>query len=397
MRFIYIAKTVIKRKSDAMPIATGKVEINLMQIRALNQVVIQGSVSKAADVLCRTQSAVTRSIRFLEQNLGVSLFERHSNGMLLTSYGKCILPRVEQALAELMQIPELLSGLQNRSNSRPDSEPLWLFNLRRLEIFIVLSQNHHMQTTANQLRVSQPAISAALKILESGAGVQLLARTARGLMPSLAGREIIPSIRRALNTLSHIPAEIAACQGILRGVVRIGALPLGRTRLLPQAIVNLTTNYPGIQVITNESTYETLAADMRAGDIDLIFGALRADENCSDMQQESLFSEQMLILVRAGHPLTGKCFDIAELQQARWILPRSATPARYLLNQSFRAMGMPIPEPVIETGDLAILRGILMQSDMLAAVSTQQLEVEILSGDLVALPLNYPQPVELLG
>lgn len=51
-----------------MPIVSGKIEINLMQIRALNQVVIQGSVSKAADILCRTQSAVTRSIRFLEQN-----------------------------------------------------------------------------------------------------------------------------------------------------------------------------------------------------------------------------------------------------------------------------------------------------------------------------------------
>lgn len=142
--------------------------------------------------------------------------------MLLTSYGKCILPRVEQALAELMQIPALLAGLKNRVNTCPDSEPLWLFNLRLLEIFIVLSQNHHMQTTAIQLGVSPPAISAVLKILESGAGIQLLARTPRGLMPSLAGREIIPSICRALNTLSHIPAEIAACQGIL-GVLCVSA------------------------------------------------------------------------------------------------------------------------------------------------------------------------------
>lgn len=397
MRFIYIAKMVIKKKSKKMPPASGRIEINLMQIRALNQVVIQGSVSKAADVLCRTQSAVTRSIRSLEQNLGVSLFERHSNGMLMTSYGKCILPRVEQALAELMQIPEMLSSLQNRTSPRPDSEPLWLFNLRRLEIFIVLSQNHHMQTTAVQMGLSQPAISAALKILESGAGVQLLARTPRGLMPSLAGREIIPSIRRALNTLSHIPAEISACQGILRGVVRVGALPLGRTRLLPQAIVNLTENYPGIQVVTNESAYETLVAEMRAGDIDLIFGALRSDKNCTDMQQEQLFCEQMIILVRAGHPLTKKPLDIADLQQARWVLPRSATPARYLLNQSFRAMGISIPDPVVETGDLAILRGILKQSDMLAAVSAQQLNIEIISGDLVTLPITLPATQRAIG
>lgn len=129
---------------------------------------------------------------------------------------------------------------------------------------------------------------------------------------------------------------------------------------------------------------------MRAGDIDLIFGALRADENCTDMQQEQLFSEQMIILVRAGHPLTIKPLNINELKQAHWILTRSPTPARYLLNQNFRSLGIAIPEPVIETGHLAILRGILMQSDLLAAVSSQQLDVEIISGDLVVLPIKLP-------
>ncbi len=66
---------------------------NLMQIRAFCQVVDQGSVSRAADELFRTQSAITRSIRDLEEHLSVPLFERHANGMLLTDYGKCILPR----------------------------------------------------------------------------------------------------------------------------------------------------------------------------------------------------------------------------------------------------------------------------------------------------------------
>lgn len=88
---------------------------NLMQIRAFCQVVDQGSVSRAADELYRTQSAVTRAIRDLEQALDVPLFERHANGMLLTDFGKCVLPRARRAIGELHQIPSQLAKLQGKS------------------------------------------------------------------------------------------------------------------------------------------------------------------------------------------------------------------------------------------------------------------------------------------
>ncbi|WP_122095533.1 LysR family transcriptional regulator, partial [Rahnella sp. Larv3_ips] len=147
---------------------------NLMQIRAFCQVVDQGSVSRAADELYRTQSAVTRAIRDLEQFLDVPLFERHANGMLLTDFGKCVLPRARRAIAELRQIPSQLAKLQGKSGQRRgDTEPLYLFNVRRLQIFISLCNTRHMQTVATLLGLSQPAVSAALKVLENGAGLAL--------------------------------------------------------------------------------------------------------------------------------------------------------------------------------------------------------------------------------
>lgn len=57
--------------------------------------------------------------------------------------------------------------------------------------------------------------------------------------------------------------------------MRIGALPLSRTRLLPSAIAAFLAQHPGITLMTNESPYESLVADMRAGNIDFIIGALR--------------------------------------------------------------------------------------------------------------------------
>ncbi len=75
-----------------------------MQLRFFCQVALRGSVSRAADDLFRTQSAITRAIRDLEAALNVTLFERHYSGMVPTEYGKCILPRARRAIDDLQAI-----------------------------------------------------------------------------------------------------------------------------------------------------------------------------------------------------------------------------------------------------------------------------------------------------
>lgn len=227
-------------------------------------------------------------------------------------------------------------------------------------------------------------------MLEKGAGQALFQRTPKGMMPVAVAREMAVNISRALNELRRIPEDIAARQGMLVGSIQIGALPLSRTRLLPEAVVKLIARHPGVQVITNESDFSTLVSGLRSGDIDLIVGALRQETEVADMVNEALFSEELVLLARPGHPLTQRAITPQDLSATQWILPRPATPARYLLQHAFLALGIAAPQPVVETGDLAMVRGLLLHSDMLAAVSSHQLEYEVKAGLLIALPLALP-------
>ncbi|MEX5683312.1 LysR family transcriptional regulator [Pseudomonas silesiensis] len=356
---------------------------HLMQIRTFIRVADHGSVSRASEVLLRAQSVVTRAVHDLEARLGVQLFERHANGMLLTPYGKCILPRARRILAELAVIPAMLGQPPVTVH-----EQLYLLYTRRLEIFVKLCETQHMQTVANAFGLSQPAISSALKVLESGTGKVLFERTARGLRPTRASQEILYPIRRALNELRHIDADIAALKGSLQGTVTVGALPLGRTRILPEAIVQLISNHPGVRVATNESPFNLLALELRAGDVDFVFGALRPAGYASDLHGEQLLTEEMVVLVRSGHPLAGQAVTVNDLSDAQWVLPRAGSPARLIMDAHFEHLGQKSPEPVVETGDLAIIRGILLRSDMLAVVSQHQLEHEIACGELQRLALQ---------
>ena len=365
---------------------------SLMHVRAFVRVADYGSVSKASEALFRAQSVVTRSISELEARLGVLLFERHANGMRLTDYGTRLLPRARRVLAELDSVPQLLDGAD-----KARTEPLYLFQARRLQVFVKLCETHHMQTVASLLGLSQPAISSTLKVLESGCGQTLFERTPRGLLPTRASLDILFPVRRALNELRHIDTDISALQGTLQGVVQVGALPLGRTRILPEAIVRLMREHPGIQVITNESPFDLLATELRAGDVDFIFGALRSTAYASDLSGEALLTEEMVVLARRGHPLYSKSTVQAELADAQWVLPRAGSPARHMLDDCFTAFGIAPPRPMVESGDMAIIRGLLLRSDMLAAVSAHQLEAEIASGELCILPLELRHTSRAIG
>lgn len=365
---------------------------SLMHVRAFVRVADYGSVSKASEALFRAQSVVTRSISELETRLGVLLFERHANGMRLTDYGTRLLPRARRVLAELDSVPQLLDGAD-----KARTEPLYLFQARRLQVFVKLCETHHMQTVASLLGLSQPAISSTLKVLESGCGQTLFERTPRGLLPTRASLDILFPVRRALNELRHIDTDISALQGTLQGVVQVGALPLGRTRILPEAIVRLMREHPGIQVITNESPFDLLATELRAGDVDFIFGALRSTAYASDLSGEALLTEEMVVLARRGHPLYSKSTVQAELADAQWVLPRAGSPARHMLDDCFTAFGIAPPRPMVESGDMAIIRGLLLRSDMLAAVSAHQLEAEIASGELCILPLELRHTSRAIG
>ncbi|MBF6029295.1 LysR family transcriptional regulator [Pseudomonas sp. P115] len=365
---------------------------SLMHVRAFVRVADHGSVSKASVALFRAQSVVTRSICELEERLGVALFERHANGMRPTDFGVRLLPRARRVLAELDTVPKLLDV-----GDKHAVEPLYLFQARRLQVFVKLCETRHMQTVAGLLGLSQPAVSSTLKVLESGCGQTLFERTPRGLQPTRASHEILFPIRRALNELRHLETDITAIRGTLQGVVQVGALPLGRTRILPEAIVRLMDEHPGIQVITNESPFDLLATELRAGDVDFIFGALRSAAYASDLVGEALLTEEMVVLARRDHPLCTHTAVQEELARARWVLPRAGSPARQMLDACLTGVGIAAPRPVVESADMAIIRGLLLRSDMLAAVSAHQLEQEIASGELCILPLELKQTSRAIG
>jgi LysR family transcriptional regulator of gallate degradation len=365
--------------------------INLRHLRAFSAVAAAGSVAAAAEALYRVASAVTRSVLDLEAALGRPLFDRRARGMALNAYGELVQVR---ALRIEREFEEARTQLVARGGMDGGADVHSLFtsilNGRRLAVVASLAQKRNMLAVAREFGITQPAISSALKDLESGLGVALFTRTARGLSPTPAGEIVAFYFKRVLSELRHIGPDIAASEGSLQGSVTVGALPLGRTQILPLAIASLLARHPQLHVSTVESPYDALAASLRSGDVDFILGALRHNSGeLKDLQQQPLFEDRISVIARAGHPLAReKRIDFRMLREARWTLSRQGSPSRELLERFFSNARQAPPLPAVETGDLAVLRGLLLESDMLTAISPHQLRYEIRDGSLVV--LDFP-------
>ncbi|WP_343594643.1 LysR family transcriptional regulator [Acinetobacter sp.] len=375
--------------------------VNIMQLRFFIEVAKHQTISKAADQLFRTQSAVTRGILQLEQQLNVTLFERHHQGVLLSDAGRFILPRVQNGLAHLQNITlHLKHHGESSLYSTGQSEPFFLYNYQRLQIFFTLCLTKNMKSTAQLLGLTQPAISAAIKLLEQSFGVELFERTVQGLKPSLSCQLIQKQVQLCLNELKPLYDELLTFHGQLQGTVHIGALPLIRAEVLPHVMGQMTTEHPAIRFVTYESAYEILSAQLRVGDIDFIIGAIRPDQGSADFSQHLLFSEDMVIVMGRQHPLLNQAIEqirLNDLLNYAWILPRAYSPARELIQKSFAQLGLKAPNPTIETGDQTLIRGLLQSSSLLAIVSYSQMRQEVDEGQLVQLPITLPNTHRQIG
>ena len=373
--------------------------IGLRYLRVFLAVADHGSVSRAASSLYRAQSAVSRSIHELEREIGEPLFERRAQGMLLTVIGEALLRRARRATVEFEAARRDLQRFPG-ARGKLDHAPVLSMqvNDRRLQAFVALAELHHMPTVAGNLGITQPAVSLAIREIEASLGIALFDRTPKGMLPTPGGQTLALRVKRAMSEMRHARSEIARLRGRTEGTITVGALPLGRTVLLPRAIARLLGAHPGVRVATVEGPFDTLAAALRSGDVDFILGALRHPAYATDLTGERLLADQLAIIARPDHPVrAGRTVRWRDMARAQWVLPRKGTPARDLLEAAFARRRIASPDVRLETSDLAVLRGVLLESDLITAISPRQLYYELRQGVVVTLPMALPETSREIG
>ena len=363
-------------------------DLNLRHLRALSAVIAEGSLSRAAEAAGLSQPALTQGLGKLERQLEVQLFERRPDGVSPTEAGQALAERAARAF------DCLASGVRRIGRgSRGFARPEQLMTATQLDAYLHFAGAQSFAGAAQTSGLSQPAVHRAVRDLEQVCGVALAERRGRGVVLTTAGRALARGARLAQQ---EIAAGLVEARGDDRISTRIaiGAMPLSRALLLPHALSALLRAAPHAVVDVVEGSWRELTDPLADGIIDLMIGALR-DDAPAGLEQEPLFTDQLAIFGRPGHPVLGQTISLETLRAQQWIVGPTGTPLRAHWETMFA--GGPLPHVPIECGSVMVIRGMLVQSDLLTLLSPDQVALEVESGVLKQIGTPIAHAVRTIG
>jgi len=184
-------------------------------------------------------------------------------------------------------------------------------NLNSLRLFEAVARAGSFTRAAVAARVSQPAISKAVRELERGLAVALFERGARGARLTEAG-EVLAEHARAIFALARTADEdMRAFREIGRGTLRIGASTTIATYLLPPLLGRFVAEHPSVDVrLTSANTQEIVQRLLGYElDVALVEGPVTEDRVMVIPWRE----DELVLIAPGGHPLAGREVGWAEV------------------------------------------------------------------------------------
>ncbi|HBE70246.1 MAG TPA: hyalin [Planctomycetaceae bacterium] len=172
----------------------------------------------------------------------------------------------------------------------------------QLRYFIAVAQRLNFTRAAEDLLISQPALSRSIQKLEDELGQPVLERKSRKLALTEAGALLHARAQQVLAILDDTKAEIT--DDGRSGRIRVGAIPTIAPYFLPEVLKRFSFDFPDATVIVQEATTEELVKSCRQGEIDLAILALPLPAKY--LEVEILLEEELLLVVPPDHPLATK-------------------------------------------------------------------------------------------
>src|SRR3954470_9538904 len=150
-------------------------------------------------------------------------------------------------------------------------------DLRQLEYFAAGARHRHFTRAADELYVTQSALSQQVRRLEEELGLALLLRTSRGVELTPAGADLLERAEVILAEVERARTDMDAHAGVSRGLVRVAATT-GDALRLPHALAAFHAEHPGIRIGLRQGSTGEVVELVRRGAADLaVIGTLASD------------------------------------------------------------------------------------------------------------------------
>lgn len=260
-------------------------------------------------------------------------------------------------------------------------------NLSQLYYFQHLAEVQHYTRAAENLYITQPALSHAISSLEDELGCNLFQKDGRNMRLTEDGMLFKKYVDEGLNAIDNGVSELKSRHGMLSGTIQIGAIATARSGYLPQAMKEYRDIYgPLIDYTVYQGETATLTNHLENGMYDMI---ICGPCTTSGITCKTLFYQELALVVPKDHPWASKeKISFSEMVGQRINTYRDSITLGRIVTDFMKKCGAPIEEMgLVRNYDDEVILGAISTHEKVPALSlvTSNLMID---NRMVIIPLD---------
>lgn len=270
-----------------------------------------------------------------------------------------------------------------------------LINMEWYRVFYWTVKTGSLSRAAEQLYITQPAVTQTIKQLEAKLGGRLFFRMAKGVKLTAEGEVLFRYIEQAYRFMETGERMLAEMHSLQSGEISIGASDTLCKHYLMPYLERFHKEYPDIRIrVTNRTSPETISL-LKEGKIDFGIVHMPAADKQLDFRV-SMPLQDILVCGRAYSALGGNVLKLENINQYPLMLLEKGSSTRRSLDEYANANGIKLA-PELELGSIDLLVQFARSGFGLAFLIREYALDELASGELSEIPLQPPIPARSIG
>ncbi len=273
-----------------------------------------------------------------------------------------------------------------------------MVNLDLYRVFYMVAKCGSLTKAAEELYISQPAVSQAIKQLENQLGVGLFNRTHRGMeLSAQGGKVIFPYVERALALFNDAQTRITQSKNTATGTLRIGASDTIFEYFLADKIVEYRELFPNVKIDLLAGFTPDTIEQLKRNHCDVAFVNLPIEVDSElELYGNCMRLNDIFIAGEKFKELEGRTVTFAELKKYPLIFMDPNTVARRSLDNFFSSMGVELT-PSMEVGSWDLMKRFVLRGMGIGVIPREYCKRRLAEGDVFEVKTDPTLPVRSVG
>jgi DNA-binding transcriptional LysR family regulator len=219
-------------------------------------------------------------------------------------------------------------------------------NLARLEVFCEVVDRGGFTAAAEQLSLTQSAVSQYVKALEEQVGSELLVREGRRVHPTESGQVVYQAAKEISRVWGEAQVTVQELQGARAGASHVGASNPAEY-ILPPLIAQFSRQHPKAHIVVNVGRPERVVDQVIRGELD--FGFVAAKSLPAELLAEPVRQEELVVVGPSDHPLADRLsVERSELMSQPFVCSPAGSEMRAIVDDQLASLGLESRNVVLE-------------------------------------------------